>query len=631
MKDVKGAFGKFQNGYMTSIILLWLKTYVVLRFLFELSVESLLEEVILFISPLSFSILLFTLVRSDKFIKNIIYKALANLLATGVLYANLLYYRFFNDFITLPVVFQTNNFSDLGGSTATLANPFDVFLFVDIIVLTIVSIVSAARKREPKAEVPFKHRSRRFGILIALSIFVVNVGLAYIERPELLTRTFDREMLMKYLGPYNYQMYDVVLQSNTKVKRAFAESSELAPIRSYTEETPHGINAKMFGKAKGKNLILISLESTQSFVINNKVNGKEITPFLNDLIDKSYYFPNFYQQTGQGKTSDSEFLVENSLYGLPSGAVFFTNSQNEYNATPEILGKSGYESAVFHANNKSFWNRNIMYQTLGYDRYFSQEDFNITPEKSIGWGLKDEYLYKQSMKYLDNLKEPFYAKYITLTNHFPFSLEEEDEIVSEWDSNDGVFNRYFTTVSYEDNALKQYFNRLKEKGLYKDSLFVIYGDHNGISDNHTEAMEKYLGKPHTPYRHIQLQRVPLIIHNPGQKGKVMETVSGQIDLKPTILHLLGKHIENDIQFGTDLFAKERKDFTVLRDGSFITDKYIYTEGKCYRKPKGNEVDSKQCQEWKPIAEEELNKSDQVVYGDLLRFLQPYSSNDNVDG
>ncbi len=54
---------------------------------------------------------------------------------------------------------------------------------------------------------------------------------------------------------------------------------------------------------KGKNVILISMESTQSFVINKKINGKEITPFLNEFIKDSFYFDNFYHQTGQGKTS----------------------------------------------------------------------------------------------------------------------------------------------------------------------------------------------------------------------------------------------------------------------------------------------------------------------------------------
>ncbi len=102
-------------------------------------------------------------------------------------------------------------------------------------------------------------------------------------------------------------------------------------------------------------MIVVSLESTQSFVINKTVNGEEITPFLNQFIKESYYFNNFYHQTGQGKTSDSEFIIENSLYPLGRGAVFFTHAQNEYKAIPEILTEKGYNTATFHANNKSFW------------------------------------------------------------------------------------------------------------------------------------------------------------------------------------------------------------------------------------------------------------------------------------
>src|SRR5699024_10998601 len=124
-----------------------------------------------------------------------------------------------------------------------------------------------------------------------------------------------------------------------------------------------------FGVAKGKNVIFILAESIQSFAIDNTVEGKEVTPFMNQLVHDpdTYYFENFYHQTEQGKTSDSEFLTENSLYPSSRGAVFFTHGQNEYHATPEMLGENNYYSAVLHANNKSFWNRNQMYDSLEYD------------------------------------------------------------------------------------------------------------------------------------------------------------------------------------------------------------------------------------------------------------------------
>ena len=151
---------------------------------------------------------------------------------------------------------------------------------------------------------------------------------------------------------------------------------------------------------------------------------------------------------------------------------------------------------------------------------------------------------------------------------------------------------------------------------------MLYGDHYGISENHNEAMSEILGKEIRPFEHIQLQKVPLIIHIPGMEGKQMETVGGQIDLKPTILHLLGIEQENDVQFGTDLFKKDRESATILRDGSVVTDEYVYAEegNHCYDKSSGEEIDSKTCAPLKEKAETELGYSDKVVYGDLLKFL-----------
>ncbi|MFB8735170.1 sulfatase-like hydrolase/transferase [Bacillus sp. SL00103] len=88
-------------------------------------------------------------------------------------------------------------------------------------------------------------------------------------------------------------------------------------------------------------------------MINEKLNGKEITPFLNKLIKKSYNFTNFYQ-TGQGKTSDSEFIVDNSLYPLGRGLCSSQIQVMKYTATPELLKDEGYHSSVIHANNKKF-------------------------------------------------------------------------------------------------------------------------------------------------------------------------------------------------------------------------------------------------------------------------------------
>lgn len=367
------------------------------------------------------------------------------------------------------------------------------------------------------------------------------------------------------------------------------------------------------------------MESLQNFVINETVNGQEITPFLNDFIKESYYFDNFYHQTGQGKTSDSEFIVENSLYPLGRGAVFFMNANNKFTATPDLLSKHGYFTASLHANNKSFWNRDIMYDTFGYDRFYSITDYEVNEDNSIGWGLKDIDFFEQSIAHLKEMPKPFYAKFITLTNHFPFILDEQDTFIQPYDSNDKTVNNYFPTVRYTDEALKVFVEQLKASGLYDDSIIILYGDHYGISENHNKAMSEFLNKEVTPFVSTQLQRVPLIIHIPGQEGATISSVSGQIDIKPTILHLLGIQAKRDIQFGEDLFSKERSDFVVLRDGSFVTDDYVFTKGTCYDKQTGEQTDESSCTPFMEKAKTELDYSDKIINGDLFRFYEAKNS------
>jgi lipoteichoic acid synthase len=604
---------------LIAAFLLWVKTYIVYKTCFHIKIENTKQELILLLNPLSFLLFVFGIglfCKSEKTRNR--YIVINSFFVSFVLFGNVMFYRFFNDFLTWPVLFQTSNIGDLGNSAFELFQPTDIFIFADTILLAFL----ARWLNKKESTVTFTRKERFAYYMVVVAVFVSNLALAETERSELLTRTFDREMLVKNLGTYNYHIYDALLQSKSKAQRALADSSEFVEIENYLKANQKEPDEELFGIAKGKNVILISLESMQSFVLNQKINGQEITPFLNDFLKESYYFDNFYHQTGQGKTSDAEFLVENSLYPLGRGSVFFTHSGNEYNATPEILKQHGYYTAMLHANNKSFWNRDIIYPELGFDRYFSLTDYNVIPENSIGWGLKDMDFFEQSIEHLKSLPQPFYTKFITLTNHFPFELNEEDKMVDEYISNSRTLNRYFPTVRYTDEAVKHFMIRLKEEGLYDHSVIIMYGDHYGISENHNTAMGQYLGKEVTPFVSTQLQRVPLIIHIPDGKHKgTIHKVSGQIDLKPTILHLLGIDTKNDVHFGTDLFSKEKMNFAVLRDGSFITGKYVYTENKCYDKKTGQETSLKYCEPYMEKAKQELDYSDEIVYGDLLRFYE----------
>jgi len=434
---------------------------------------------------------------------------------------------------------------------------------------------------------------------------------------------------VKYLGAYNFTVYDIIQNLQTTRQRVLADSSDITEVENYTKNKYAEPNEDLFGIGEGKNIIKIHLESFQSFLIDFELHGEEVTPFINSLVnDPSYdftYYENFFHQTEQGKTADAEFILDNSLYGLPQGAAFVTKATNSYQALPAILKqKQGYTNAVFHGDGKSFWNRDEIYKKFAIDYYFDETYYDMSPEQVIGYGLKDKPFFEESIPYLESLPEPFYAHFITLTHHHPYLIDEEDATIAPAETGDGSVDRYFQTARYLDEALEQFFEYLEESGHLENSIIMIYGDHYGISDNHNRAMSEIFNKEMNPFENAQLQRVPFMIKLPGVKGQgTVSEYAGQIDVMPTMLHLLGIDAQNYIQFGTDMFAENHKDFVIFRNGNFITPEFSVVQEIFYDNKTGQELEP--TEEMLNIQEavlRELELSDKVLQGDLLRYYTP---------
>jgi lipoteichoic acid synthase len=278
-----------------AIIILWLKTYFVYKVSFTLPIDHFLQEILLFLNPLSFLVLFFCLAYFSSPARRQRVILWLSFIYSFILYANVVYYRFFTDFITLPVLFQTKNVGDVGNSIYELIYVTDLFFFVDLLVLGYF-----LKKPRWQSDYLLKPKDRKKVFACGVAILAVHLILAEINRPQLFTRTIDREILVKNLGTFNYHLYDIILQSKSSMQKALANNIDAEEIvQNVNKETSH--NPELYGVAKGKNLIVVSLESTQNFVLNYKINGKEVTPFLNELAESSYYFTDFYHQTGQGK------------------------------------------------------------------------------------------------------------------------------------------------------------------------------------------------------------------------------------------------------------------------------------------------------------------------------------------
>ncbi|WP_240628462.1 LTA synthase family protein [Bacillus salacetis] len=601
------------NIVIITVVALWIKTAFVLFLGFDLRIVSAVDIPAMLISPAGSLILLFGFCfYFTKTFKPVLFW-ISWIVANALLYGDLLYYRFYTDFVTLPILFQFDNVGGLGPSTLELMSPWDLLLFIDLLI-----IPWLLRKKTDKAAV-IQSRQKVWYASTGLILVLVTVGFGLIRSPYLFSASYDRDGLVKAIGPYNYHLYDFALGAVTPLGSTLATKADAQPSEEYlkNKETE---STDLFGVAEGRNVVLISMESTQDFVINRKIDDEEITPFLNDLIDDSFYFSNIYDQTAQGKTSDSEFMIDTGLYPLASGSVFVQKPDNTYVSLPNILKKRDYYTSVFHGNERTFWNREDMYDALGYDKFFSERDYIVTEENSVNYGIKDVDFFEQTVEKMEELPQPFFSRLITLTNHFPFLLESEDQLIKQADTKIDVVNRYVTTVRYQDEAIKQFFNDMKEKGLYENTIFVLYGDHYGISEKFEEGVFELTGKEATPVNHVGLQQVPLIIHIPGVKGKEINKNGGEIDIRPTILHLMGIQTDNKVSFGRDLFTRNEDHPVIFRDGSFVTKEFTFNDGVCYSMETG-EISTSSCVTYQETARKELKLSDDIIYGDLLRFLE----------
>ncbi|MGA3674539.1 LTA synthase family protein [Lysinibacillus agricola] len=614
----------FLGIYLLAVLMLWIKTYIAQTTQFDLGVEGFLQQFLLLINPLGSAMLFLGIAFLFRGKRKYTSLVVVYTLMSIILYSNVVYYRFFSDFITLPTVFQTQNFGDLGSSVLSLIKPYDILFFVDVFVMFYLRFSKKIQKETNR----FGYKKAMTIIACALVVSFLNLGLAEADRPQLLSRGFDRNYIVKYLGIYNYTIYDSVETIKASSQRALADSSDVTEVINYTKSNYAKPNAEYFGAAKGMNVIYLHLESFQNFMIDYKLNGEEVTPFLNSLAkDKNtMYFDNFFHQTGQGKTSDAEFMLENSLFGLPQGSAYITKAQNTYQAAPSILKDYGYTSAVFHGNNGSFWNRNEIYKSFGFDYFFDASYYDTSSSENMAeYGLLDKPFFEQSESLLSSLPQPFYTKFITVGNHFPYQMNQDLVTIDKAATGDTSVDSYFQTARYADEAIEQMFNQLKESGLYDNSMIVLYGDHYGISDNHNDAMEQVIGKEITPYESANLQRVPLLIHVPGMQGETNHTYGGQTDLLPTLLHLLGVDTQKFVQFGSDLLSKEHDEVVPFRNGGFVSPTIYSVNGKFYDNKTGLLLDDSQLEFAKTMKSEvdhKLELSDKVVNGDLLRFYTP---------
>ena len=645
MKKITNSILNFMStrlGFVLTLLLLyWFKTMWAYSVDFNLDIQGPYQIFLAVINPFPVSLLLIGLALYIKPTKLFYSLAFGIYLLLFIwLISNSIYYREFTDFVTVNTMLASSKVSaGLGAAALELFRPWDVIYILDFPILAFFFFKKWIRMDNR----PFNKRASFAITSLSAMLFSANLFLAEIDRPELLTRGFSNYYVVRALGLPAFLGYSANQTYVANKERSKASEADLKPVEEYIQQHYAKPNPEYFGMAKGRNVIYIHLESFQQFLIDYKlkVDDKEyeVTPFLNSLYHskETFAFSNVFNQVKAGKTSDAETMIETGLFGLNQGS-FMVNygGTNTQQAAPFILSKNGYNSsAVFHGNAGSFWNRNTAYKQWGYNYFFDASYFTKqNSSNSFQYGLNDKYMLKDSIKYLERLQQPFYTKFITVSNHYPYttSLSGDDLGFPLAKTQDETINGYFATANYLDSSIKAFFDYLKESGLYKNSIIVLYGDHYGISNSRNPALAPLLGKNSetwSSYDNAMLQRVPYMVVVPGiDKGGIIDTYGGEIDMLPTLEHLLGIESNKFLQVGQDMLSPDHDQIVAFRSANyFVTPEYTSYSGRTYYTKTGEEItnpDEKTKEELDKIREAanlQLKISDSIQTGDLLRFFK----------
>ncbi|WP_203338872.1 LTA synthase family protein [Planococcus beijingensis] len=490
-----------------------------------------------------------------------------NLLTSVIFFTVTLYIRYYSTIPSYYDLQQLTQSSSVSNTISMLANPWDFLFFLDVILLVFI----ARRFEKPVKIVAMKYTAVTMAAICAITIVYA------LQQPVIDVSYFAKEN--GFLQSQLAQLY------NRSTETAHASSSKLSAKEleelkgnKYVEVSEHD----NFGIAEGRHLFVIQVESLQNFVIGRTLHGQEITPNLNKLLSESAYFSNVFQQVGAGTTSDAEWIANTGLY--PQGMIPTANSLTgkEVPSLARTLKDEGYGSATYHADDVTFWNRDVLYPVLGYEEVFSIDDLpNI---KNVGFGPADEVLFDfvagELPRQLDTY-ERIYANIVTVTSHTPFEMPNAMEYLELPAEYEGMYiGNYLQSIRYADEQIGLFIQELKDRGIYEESLIAIFGDHSGmhgtlVTEEDRQLLSNFLG--HT-YSLKDQFTIPLIFTGGNLFEEAeMTRLGGQADIMPTLLALLG--VEHDEpMMGHNLFHY-KKNLLGMRyympGGSYIQSEQFY--------------------------------------------------------
>ncbi|MFA6940300.1 MAG: LTA synthase family protein [Clostridiaceae bacterium] len=491
-----------------------------------------------------------------------------NLVCSIFIIFDLWNYRAFGNFISMHLLNETANLENLSDSIISMFRFIDIIFILDIPIFIYMLI---------RGKIDYKLKGKRLMLFLVPNILCLLLifGYHYIADTVLYGRynfilfriCWTPNETMFNLSPIGYTYYDAYNYYSESKKLVLSDNDKKQITSWFNNNKEEEENNKYYSMFKGKNLLVIQVESLENFVIDKKENGQEITPTLNKIKKNSLYFSNYNEQIRNGTSSDTDLMTNTSIYPVTSGSTFFRFPANYYNSLPLILQDMGYSTYAIHPDKGAYWNWMSGLKGIGFKNLYDASYFDN--KEQIGLGISDGSYFNQVVPIIEKEKKPFYTFMVTLTSHAPFDLPEKyRDMKLNPDLDKTKMGGYFQSIHYTDKQLGIFLDTLDKKGILNDTLVVIYGDHTSVHKFYNDEVNEI--KEKESWWQNENKEIPLLLYYKGLNSETIDTIGGQIDLMPTLCYLMGagKNKYENTVMGKNLL-NTKYSYAFLANGSIV--------------------------------------------------------------
>lgn len=451
-----------------------------------------------------------------------------------LLVANLMYFRTYYSAIPASSYLEAGNLADFKASVTDSLRWADIVLPLITIATAVMAFRYKTTKRQPLTAVLKWWAAPLAGFALLLTGVNLCKGgfhksLRSVRQSAYLCSA--DAPIFSVFGCIWYDITDaaepITPEKQAEIERWLASQPKHQPADSVTE--------------KRSNLLIVFAESLESWVLEKKVDGKEITPCLNSLLKEksTLYAPNVLTQVKGGRSIDAQLMICSGLLPLMSGtysSLYYDNTF--YTLQKAMRGLKHSRSYLLTIDKVSTWNQGAVARSFGTDTIISYHDFKMTEAFGTHKRIGDASFFQQCREKIESGEvwkpgESVYMQFVTYSGHAPFKLPDHLRTITFPAAIPEKAADYMTTAHYTDKAIGDFVAYLKTLPQYKETIVVIVGDHEGLASYRQELV----GNPACRGLVSDKQLTPFIVLN-SPVGMRYDKFMGQIDIYPTLLNLM---------------------------------------------------------------------------------------------